>query len=816
MKRSAALMMAAAILAAGSLLAGTGDWPIWSGPNHNLTTSGDGALELPNLGLELLWKRPLGSAYSAISVVDDRLVTAYSDGESDLLVALDIATGKELWRFRIGNTYVGHDGSDDGPVATPTIHGQLVYGLGPRGRLLALRLDDGTLVWSRNLVEELAAKEPLWGFNSSPTVIGGVLVMQTGGTDGHSISALDPATGELLWSVEDDPVYYQSPTVWSPAGDEQIVALTNRLLMGLRPATGEVLWQAEHNVSEGSYLGYQQPVPLDNGRFLLTAWTESRLLEVTGSEGSSYAVQELWQSRVLTLRGAMAVPATRGKHLYGYSGPFLACVDAATGGAVWRSRSPGRGNLVLVDSSLVILTDSGQLVIADATPDNYQERARIQALEEGSVTRPTFAASRILVRNHSDIACVGPTETAPGEVTTTAAAVEAEPVELLGKLGAEIAKIQAADDKQALIDELLARYQQYPIIEGDDLVHFVFQGEVDDLVLTGTWMGLREELPMHRIEGSDLYFRSLRIKPGGSYLYSFAEFDQYRPDPRNPRRPDFDEAAYTSLFTTPGWQPPTELREPEGARGRVEKLSWKSDRLGNEREIPVYLPAAYDSGDGNQRFPLLIVLSVGTIEYGKMETVLDNLIGETVTPLIVAFFQPLSYTDLGSQAVETADALVNELIPLIDESYRTIARAGDRGIMGSYNGATVSAYIGLKYPERIGKVMLRSFLLRNLEEEIFGLISKSQKKLVVSMVWSAYEIRNNAPDGYDAGKESRRLAELLKAAGVQLDTREITSGVSGWGDAAFQMIWHTWRESTGWLLGSAFPHPSDESAAERP
>jgi outer membrane protein assembly factor BamB len=815
MKLAVPLMLIAAVLSAGSLLAGTGDWPLWSGPSYNLTTTGDGVLEHPNLGLEVLWQRPLGSAYSAISVVDDRLVTAYSDGESDLMVALDISTGKELWRYRIGDTYVGHDGSDDGPVATPTIHDQIVYGLGPHGRLFALRLDDGTLIWSRELVGELAAKEPLWGFNSSPTIIGGVLVMQTGGADGHSISALDPGTGELLWSVEDDPVYYQSPTVWSPAGEEQVVALTNRLLMGLQPTTGKVLWKAEHNVKEGGYLGYQQPVPLANGRFLLTAWTESRLLEVASGDGSSYDVKELWQSRVLTLRGAMSVPADGGDYLYGYSGKFLACVDAGTGEAVWRSRVPGRGNLVKVDSRLVILTESGEVVVADSTPDGYHERARVKALEDGSVMRPTFAAGRIFVRNHTHIACVGPTEKTAG-MDGTAAAVEAEPAELLGDFGAAIAKIQAADDKPPLVDRLLASYQQYPIIEGDDLVHFIFQGEVDDLVLAGTWMGLSEDVPMHRVEGTNLYFRSLRIKPGGSYLYSFAGFDAHWPDPRNPRRTDFEAASYVSLFTTPGWQAPTELNEPEGQRGRVETVTWKSEKLANEREIRVYLPSAYNNSDSNQRFPLLVVLSVGTVEYGKMETVLDNLIGKTVTPLIVAFFQPLSYTELGSQATETADAVVSEMIPLLDETYRTIARAEARGVMGSYNGATVSAYIGLKYPEQIGKVMLRSFLFRNLEEEIKSLIGPAGKGLELGIVWSAYEFRNNAPDGYDAGKESRQLVELLEPTGARLTTKEISSCVSGWGDAAFQMIWHAWRESTGWLLSSTFPHSSEPSESGRP
>ena len=67
-------------------------------------------------GLELIWKKPLGSGYSRIAVADGRGVTMFSDGEFDRLVALDVDTGEEIWRYQIATTYRGHDGSQDGPI----------------------------------------------------------------------------------------------------------------------------------------------------------------------------------------------------------------------------------------------------------------------------------------------------------------------------------------------------------------------------------------------------------------------------------------------------------------------------------------------------------------------------------------------------------------------------------------------------------------------------------------------------------------------------------------------------------------------------
>ena len=55
-------------------------------------------------------------------------MTAFSDGEADYLVSLDASSGVEQWRYRISDAYKGHDGSDDGPLATPAIAGAAVPG----------------------------------------------------------------------------------------------------------------------------------------------------------------------------------------------------------------------------------------------------------------------------------------------------------------------------------------------------------------------------------------------------------------------------------------------------------------------------------------------------------------------------------------------------------------------------------------------------------------------------------------------------------------------------------------------------------------
>ncbi|MEM7356318.1 MAG: PQQ-binding-like beta-propeller repeat protein, partial [Acidobacteriota bacterium] len=256
-------------------------WPTWNGPQGNLTSMGNGLFDGGTFGLEPAWSQPLGSAYSGIVVVDGRLVTTFSDGASDHLVALDVATGAEQWRYRISDTYKGHDGSDDGPLATPTIEGGVVYGLGARGRLFAVSLADGKERWHLDLVAEFGAVKPSYGFATAPTVIGDRLVVETGGDDGRSISAFDRATGELRWSTGDDPVAYQSPLAFDLGGEISLVAVTSRSLLGLAPETGEVLWRHQHTEGDRRAFGSAQPVPVGEGGILLIDSREAALFQIS-------------------------------------------------------------------------------------------------------------------------------------------------------------------------------------------------------------------------------------------------------------------------------------------------------------------------------------------------------------------------------------------------------------------------------------------------------------------------------------------------------------------------------------------------------
>jgi outer membrane protein assembly factor BamB len=785
--RAVSITLAACLLSAGSALAGnSGDWPSWSGPNLDFTSPAKNVFGKTGPGLERVWAQPLGSGYSGILVVRNRLITAFSDDASDVLVALDALTGDEIWRYRIGETYEGHDGSDDGPLATPTVYKKVVYGLGGAGELFAVRWADGEEVWARNIVDELGARPPLYGFATAPTVVSGVLIVQAGGSDGRSIVGLDPADGSLLWSTGDDAVTYQSPLALRVGGSEQVFAVTDRHLLGLDPRTGEILWTHEHGGEDSRGLTRAQPIPLGRATVLLTDTEDSVLYRIAGKSGR-YEVSEVWRTRGLYRSFASPVPYEG--HLYGYAGmSFLTCVDAETGETKWKSRAPGEGLLLLVDGHLLILAQNGDVVAVEATPDGYREKARVKALERGYFTRPTFAAGRIYVRNLREIAAVGVTE---GVGVTAASTAASEPVpEPRGIIADLVQRVEQAQDKRVPVDTFMAAYPDTPVLDDDDLVHFIFRGEVDDLMVLGNMEPWEREQPMHRIEGTDLYYRSVDLEPGGRFEYAFAVFDDIRLDPLNPQRSEID-GRERSVLTTRGFGEAKHLAEPAGSRGRIDKLAWDSEIIGDEREVQVYLPEGYD--ESADRYPLLMFYGAqGALEHGLWSHTLDNLVGRSVEPIVVAFVPSGHWSESGSRASEFIRAMADELIPLLDGTYRTIATPEHRALMGnSFSGWFVNRLV-IQRPDLFSKAATQSPVYgtgrRDALIELIDATDKTDLTFVVQ--WTAHEYRD--PEGRTAGE---LLRATLQQKGYEPVANEIPGGLG----------WPTWRQTTNGLLESLFP-----------
>lgn len=786
----AALFACSIALASGS--GGENDWPRWRGQNSDSKSLAEGVFK-EGYGLKVSWKRPLGSGYSSISIADGHAVTMFSDSTFDYVISLDAETGAEQWRYKIDSTYVGHDGSHNGPISTPVIDDGKVFAVGPKGHLLALGLESGEKIWSDNIATGHNSLAPFYGYGTSPLIKGEVLVVETGG-QGNTISGFNKNTGKLMWATGTDTVNYQSPITINFDGQDQLVCVGDKYLYGLNPQNGEMYWQYHHNGGRQS----MNPVLIGSNRLFLNASNrEATLIEIKkDKDGEAYTVQELWKTRETSR--TLNTPVYHDGNLYSYTARFMVSLNAETGASNWKSRPPGDGFMILVDNHLVTITKRGALHIVKAVPDAYQEVASLQLFDGPTWTPTSFANGKIYARSLTEIAAV---EVVP--VDQPLAKAEKQEKRLWmpnSRFGQFISAVEKSENKKQLIDDFMAKQKTFPIIEDKKYAHFVYRGEAQDLVIAGDMFEINTEVSMNRVAGTDFYYSSVELKPDARLNYRFTlDFDQRIPDPLNDDKvPSF--FGEMSQVAMPDWHRPTHFDAPAAgvARGTLDSLQFESKVLANTRKIEIYLPAGYQSS--KQRYPVVYVNNgLNAVQAMKIPNTLDNLISaKAVTPVIAVFIQtPNSFVEYARQNRDTyAEMVVKELVPYVDSHYRTKAKSQARAYMGGDEGAFAAFYAAFKYPGTFSMLGGQStHLLPGAGgEELLALVKQSGKQpLTLYLDWGSYDSRN-AAQSYDWADFNRSFVKLLQEKGYAYTGGEVSEG---WGLAS-------WRNRTDRVLETFF------------
>jgi len=734
-------------------------------------------------GLQVAWTRELGSGYSNVWIESGKAVTMHTDGEVDVVAAFELGTGKQLWRYELGAKYAGHDGSDDGPIGTPTVSDGTVYALGPRGQLVALSLADGSVKW-RYVLDAQNSTVPFYGYTSSPLVLGRQVIVATGG-DGHAVTSFDRDTGKTLWASGDDSVSYQTPVLVELVGRQQLLVVTDSFLQGLDPADGKVLWKLRHTEGEQPEQS-AHPTVVDGQRFLVKFNEGARMYRYADG-----GVEQVWRTRAFG--NTYALPVLIGGHLYGFTGSALTCANAETGEIVWRSREGGSFGLSAVDGLLAIATRSGELLLVDPSPEAFREVARVPVLENGNYAVPTFADGLFLVRNLQQMAAVRVDASVAPKVA------EADPSgRLRGEFGKWVASVERMPERerQAAVDRRLTEIASTPLIEDKGIVHLVWKGKADDVGVTGDVVANDQELGLHEMSGTDLFFRSFELDSKGQYAYSMiVDFGDPTADPRNPYSVN-NGFAVASELRMPGWPPSPHLEPPaEGApRGTLDKFQFRSLILNNTREIQVWRPPDYGS-EAAKRYPLLVANhGDNLVRGGLMQNTLDNLVGRTVEPLLAVFVPRAAGPEYGGPEAEAYTRfLVEELLPHVDRHYRT--DPSRRAIMGPGSAGVAAVVAAFLRPDVFQQAAAQSFYpIAPARDRLPQLIASSGPK--PELIYVVYSNRDyDLGAGRRANEASRELIGRLREAKVKV-IEQVADYSPGWAG---------WRGQDDEILAAMFP-----------
>ena len=382
--------------------AGT-DWAQWRGPGRDGSVSAALPTQWPD-ALKKRWETPVGTGHASPVMSGNRVVAIARQGDQEIVRALDLASGKEMWRAAYAAPYTVNSAAfahGAGPKSTPAIAGGRVFTLGIGGILSAFDLASGTLIWRVPAPGVL----PLYGTATSPLADGAGVIVHVGGHDNGALTSFDAATGKPRWQWKGDGPGYGSPIIATFGGVRQVIAQTQKFLVGLDASNGALLWQLPFTDA------FEQNAftPLVFQDLLINGGTDQPLSAIRPKlAGGKWLLETVWTNPQTPM--FMSSPVLIGGTIYGLTqrskGQFVA-IDAASGKTLWNTQGREGENASMLGSRAWLLasTTDGNLIVARANPQKYDEVRRYQISQSALWAHPAITGSSIIVKDAGNVIC---------------------------------------------------------------------------------------------------------------------------------------------------------------------------------------------------------------------------------------------------------------------------------------------------------------------------------------------------------------------------------------------------------------------------
>jgi outer membrane protein assembly factor BamB len=399
------LLAAIAFALMGYSFADAGDWPQFLGPNRDGVSPETGLRTTwPKDGPPVVWEREVGEGYSGPVVAGGKLILFHRVGDEEVTECLDAATGKPRWKSTQATMYRDPFNKGDGPRSTPVIHGGRVYTLGAAGSLTCFDLDSGRKIWQRDMARDYRLRRSFFGVGGTPIIEGDLLVLNVGAKDA-GIVAFNKDTGKEVWKATDHDASYASPVAATIDQTRHLLFFTREGLVSLDPANGAVRFSKPWRARIDASVNAATPLVIGNLVFISSSYRTGAILLRVKKDG----VEEVWTSDDV-LSCHFNTPIVHDGHLYGIDGrqeerARLRCVDLMTGKIRWTKEGFGCASILSVGNQLIILTEDGDLVLAEANPEKCAEIGRVSKLKGTVRAHPALADGRLYARDGSKLIC---------------------------------------------------------------------------------------------------------------------------------------------------------------------------------------------------------------------------------------------------------------------------------------------------------------------------------------------------------------------------------------------------------------------------
>jgi len=422
------------------------DWPRFLGPEGNGISRETELLDTwPASGPPRVWKKEVGTGYSAPSIRDGRLVLHHRIGREEIVEAMDPLTGESEWTFRYPSQYIDPYGYNNGPRCTPILTERHCYGYGVEGKLFCLDIRTGKQIWMRDTAKDFKIPEAFFGVGSTPLLEDDKLIVMVGGQPNAGMVAFDANTGKTLWENVGQRTWdgerkigwrgepfirwqgyekqasYASPVAATIHGKRHILCLMRQGLVSLDPDTGKERFHFWFRATVNESVNAMNPV-VSGDTILISAayYRVGAVLLKVAPDGN--AVSEQWRSTALEIH--WTTPVLLDGNLYAFSGrnepqARFRCVEMATGNIHWDQdeswrksfRGPpekyGRGSAIYADGKLIALGEAGQLGLFKPDTSAVKEISKFQVpeLKYPCWTAPILSNGKLYLRSENRLIC---------------------------------------------------------------------------------------------------------------------------------------------------------------------------------------------------------------------------------------------------------------------------------------------------------------------------------------------------------------------------------------------------------------------------
>ncbi|OUU40859.1 MAG: hypothetical protein CBC16_05760 [Verrucomicrobia bacterium TMED56] len=377
------------------------DWPKFGGLMGNFASSETGLRKIWDADEPVkVWHAEVGLGFSSVVEANGHAYTqGYSNGKNTIF-CFQAETGKVVWKKQYPSP-LGDNFFKGGSRATPVIKNENLYLLSHSGDFYSMNAKNGKINWSLNLIKDLRGIRPTWGYAGSPLVTDDSIVINTGALK-SSLVALDPVDGEVLWRNGIYKASYSTPVKRQKYN--QCLLFHGEGLTIHNLENGDELASYQHKTRYG--INASQPLEIADRILVSSAYGKGSALV----DFSSNSPKVLWKTEKVSSQIASQVlneGFVFGIHgQAGSSSRFatLFCLDVEKGRVLWQKKGFGLGSVILVDKTLVVLSEEGELALVEANSVKYKELARFQILSgKENWIPPTFSNGRLYCRSSDGI-----------------------------------------------------------------------------------------------------------------------------------------------------------------------------------------------------------------------------------------------------------------------------------------------------------------------------------------------------------------------------------------------------------------------------